>query len=347
MAASLKNPLKKTDNPLNFSKLQWLIWSILTVMFFFYALELYPLADAFNYAAHSTASYALIFYGNALWMMPRLYRKQKYVLYFVTVLFALVALTWLRVQSQMYIWFRYIIHQPFHIELKNYYLTFILITLFYLFSIAFRFTLDYFLIRQQQDQLLKQHAEAQLCLLKAQVQPHFLFNTLNNIYFVAQRESPLTADLIEKLSHIMRYFLEQGPKEEISLNAEMDFIRNYIELEKMRIRYPLQTTIELTGDTTNIKIPPMLLIPLVENVFKHGIDKRATDNYLFIQLEMQGGLQFRVRNRVRNDIAADGNERGIGLDNLSKRLTILYGENYLLKSDHTKDMYTSHLTIPL
>jgi len=329
------------------TKLQWLIWTILTIMFFFYALELYPLADAFNYAAHSTISYGLIFYGNALWLMPRLYRKKKYLLYFGAVIFTLVAVTYLRVQSQSYIWFRYILKKPFHVELRSYYLTFILNTLFYIFSIAYRFTLDYFLIKRQQDHLLKQHAEAQLSLLKAQVQPHFLFNTLNNIYFVAQRESPLTADLIEKLSSIMRYFLEQGPREEISLNAELDFIRNYIELEKMRIRYPVETTIDIRGDTTNIKIPPMLLIPLVENVFKHGIDKRASNNYLTIRLEIPDRLHFQVSNRTHNDPGQHSKGWGIGLNNLSKRLSILYGGNFVLESDHSKDMYTSNLIIPL
>jgi sensor histidine kinase YesM len=324
-----------------------MIWILLTIMFFFYALEIYPFWDAINYAAHSSIPYAIIFYGNALWLMPRLYRRKKYFLYFVGVFLMLVIVTIARIQSEMYIWFHFIIHKPFEVQLRTYYYGFIIDTLFYIFSIAYRFTLDYFQIKRQQDQLLKQHAEAQLNLLKAQVQPHFLFNTLNNIYFVAQRESPLTADLIEKLSSIMRYFLEQGPKEEITLNAELDFIRNYIELEKMRIRYPVQTSIDIIGDTANVKIPPMLLIPLVENVFKHGIDKRASNNYLSIRLEIPDRLHFKVSNRIHNDPAQYSKGWGIGLNNLSKRLSILYGGNFVLESDHSEDMYTSHLIIPL
>jgi LytS/YehU family sensor histidine kinase len=219
--------------------------------------------------------------------------------------------------------------------------------LFYIFSIAFRFTLDFFQIRQQQEQLLKQHAEAQLSLLKAQVQPHFLFNTLNNIYFVAQRESPATADLIEKLSFIMRYFLDQGPKQEIPLTAELDFIQNYIELEKMRMRYPVQTTIELSEDISAIRIPPMLLIPLVENVFKHGIDKREENNYIHIRLQTSHRLSFTVCNRIHPDTAGHSQGWGIGLNNLAKRLSILYGDNFMLESDRSQDSYTSKLNIPL
>ena len=330
------------------TKLQWLIWSVLTVMFFFYTLEIDPVSYAFDYAIHSTLSYAFIVYANALWLMPRLYRKKKYTTYTVSVVFMLVAVTWLRVTSQVYIWFHYIIEKPLLLEFRNYVYAFIINTLFFIFSIAFRFTLDFFQIKQQQEKLLKQHAEAQLSLLKAQVQPHFLFNTLNNIYFVAQRESPVTADLIEKLSSIMRYFLEQGPKKEIALTAELDFIRNYIELEKMRMRYPVKTNIELPEDLSLIRIPPMLLIPLVENVFKHGIDKREENNYISIRLQLSDRLDFSVCNRICKDSGGHSSIGvGIGLTNLSQRLSILYGDNFVLDSDRSEDTYTSKLNIPL
>ena len=328
-------------------KLQWIIWSGLSIMFFFYTLEIDPVSYAFDYAIHSTLSYAFIVYANALWLMPRLYRKKRYVAYTISVLVMLVAITYLRVYSQIYIWFHYIIEKPMVLEFRSYVYTFIINTLFFIFSVAFRFTLDFFQLRQQQDKLLKQHAETQLSLLKAQVQPHFLFNTLNNIYFVAQRESPVTADLIDKLSSIMRYFLEQGPKQEIALTAELDFIRNYIELEKMRMRYPVKTTIELPEDLSVIKIPPMLLIPLVENVFKHGIDKREKNNYISIRLQISDRLDFSVCNRICQEHSGNGQGLGIGLNNLSQRLSILYGNNFVLKSERSQDTYTSKLNIPL
>ena len=329
------------------TKLQWLIWSGLTLMFFFYTLEIDPVSYAFDYAIHSTLSYAFIVYANALWLMPRLYRKKRYLAYTVSVLVMLVAITYLRVYSQVYIWFHYIIEKPMVLEFRSYIYTFIINTLFFIFSVAFRFTLDFFQLRRQQEKLVKQHAEAQLNLLKAQVQPHFLFNTLNNIYFVAQRESPVTADLIEKLSSIMRYFLEQGPKQEIALTTELDFIRNYIELEKMRMRYPVKTTIELPEDLSVVKIPPMLLIPLVENVFKHGIDKREKNNYISIHLQLSGRLDFCVCNRICKDHSDNGKGWGIGLNNLSQRLSILYGDNFVLESHRSQDTYTSKLNIPL
>jgi sensor histidine kinase YesM len=336
---------QRTYHPL--TKLQWLIWLVIFWMMFFSVLEDYPMLDALNYACLGALSYAIILYGNALWLIPHLYRKKKYLSYAVIIVLGLVAITWLRAQIQFYIYYHLILKTKGHLVFANYAYPFVTHCLFFIFSIAFRFTLDYFSIKQQQEQLLKQHAEAQLNLLKAQVQPHFLFNTLNNIYFVAQRESPLTADLIEKLSSIMRYFLEQGPHQEIPLSAEMGFIRNYIELEKMRIRHPVKTTIEVPEDISQVKIPPMLLIPLVENVFKHGIDKRGKNNYISIRLQISDRIHFRVCNHFRSDASHNGTGWGIGLNNLSKRLQILYGDNYQLVSDHSEDVYISNLTIPL
>ncbi len=330
------------------TRLQWLIWAVIFSILFFSVLEDYPASDALNYAFLGTLSYSIILYGNALWLIPRLYRKKRYLLYVLIAVLSLLTITWLRARTQYYIYYHFILDKPMvHLSFANYALPFVTHCLFFIFSIAFRFTLDYFEIKQQQQILLKQHAEAQLDLLKAQVQPHFLFNTLNNIYFVAQRESPLTADLIEKLSSIMRYFLEQGPHREIPLPVEMDFIRNYIELEKMRIRHPVKTTIEIADNISDIKIPPMLLIPLVENVFKHGIDKRGKNNYISIKLQVSDRLHFRVCNRFRNDARHNGAGWGIGLNNLSKRLQILYDGNFQLVSDHSADVYTSDLTIPL
>src|SRR5882757_2082251 len=97
------------------TKLQWLIWSLLFCMLFFYILEEYPLSDAFNYAIHSVLSYAIIIYGNALWLMPRLYRKKRYLAYTVSILALLIVITFLRVQGQMYVWYHYILKTPYHL----------------------------------------------------------------------------------------------------------------------------------------------------------------------------------------------------------------------------------------
>jgi len=199
--------------------------------------------------------------------------------------------------------------------------------------------------KEREKSLMKEKLGAELKFLRNQTNPHFLLNTLNNIYFIAQRESPRTADLLEKLSSIMRYFLDQGPQSRILLSTELDFIRNYVELEKMRIRYPVNITFRLAGETENTMIPPMLLIPLVENVFKHGIDKTKEDNYIDIYLQVAERLHFEVINNTGDQPFSNG--KGTGLKNLSDRLTILYGGGFKLETSRTGAVYTSRLNIPL
>ncbi|MFL5787817.1 MAG: sensor histidine kinase, partial [Flavisolibacter sp.] len=230
---------------------------------------------------------------------------------------------------------------------KDYTSTVVLTSLFFIFSIAFRYAMDFFNLEKKQAILQSQHTEAQLNLLKAQVQPHFLFNTLNNIYYVAQLESPLTADLVEKLSNIMRYFLEEGPKKLVLVNTEFDFIKNYIDLEKIRMRYPLKTSMNLDHEITGlVKIPPMILIPLVENVFKHGIDKTEQDNFISIDIKSADKFIFKVKNKSYPKQKPEAS-KGTGLKNLQARLDILYGADYSLKTTNENGVFCSELTIPV
>ena len=133
-----------------------------------------------------------------------------------------------------------------------------------------------------------QKSQAELNLLKSQVQPHFLFNTLNNIYYEAYREAPRTAKLIERLSDIMRYFVDESPKDEVSLGTEIQFLENYIALEKIRIRGEIELDF-IKDCNSDLRIPPMLLMTFVENIFKHGIDKSSSQNKIELSLVQQDG----------------------------------------------------------
>jgi sensor histidine kinase YesM len=328
-------------------KFQWLAWLVLFCMLIYYGVEQNDsLLDSVNYAVHCVTAYAIILYGNALWLYPRFYQKKKYLVYIVCATILLVSVSYLRTAS----WHAIsagITTKPYTVTFSTYIYTFIIHCLIFLFSIAFRYTIDFFRIKQQQEILLKQHAQAQLDLLKAQVQPHFLFNTLNNIYFIAQRESPQTAVLLEKLSAIMRYFIDQGSKDRISLASELNFIRNYIELEKLRIRYPIRTDIKVTGEVEQVKIPPMLLIPMVENVFKHGIDKSKQHNFIEIHANITGQLFFEVSNNSWKNVEEEKNGCGTGLKNLRERLEILYPDHFSFTTHREGERFTSTLIIPL
>jgi LytS/YehU family sensor histidine kinase len=145
----------------------------------------------------------------------------------------------------------------------------------------------------------------------------------------------------------MRYFLEEGPKKLVQLSTEVDFIKNYIDLEKIRMRYPLKISMDLDDKIIGlVKIPPMLLIPLVENVFKHGIDKTLSDNFISIEIKKENKFTFKVANKSYKNQKTNS-FKGTGLKNLTERLEILYGANYSLKTTDVSGVFTSELTIPV
>ncbi|MGE7777309.1 sensor histidine kinase [Chitinophaga sp. NPDC101104] len=290
---------------------------------------------------------AAIIYGNALWLMPRLLHKGRKVAYALAVLALLTLVCFIRVTARYHM-LRLLLpdakDQSTPIQLYTLFAVSSLTT--YLFSVIFRLAMDYFTVRKEQERLRQYTAEVERDLLKAQVQPHFLFNTLNNIYFVAQRQSPETAELLAKLSNIMRYFVDQAHKKAIRLKTDIQFILDYIDLEKMRMHRPLQTNIRVDGEPGQIKIPPMLMIPLIENVFKHGVNKRSDNNLLELHIQvLPASLEINVRNRLMNERFPD--RAGSGLKNLRARLQLLYGSSFRLTAMETGDYYSVHLMIPL
>jgi sensor histidine kinase YesM len=336
---------------LSIAQIQLLSWAFIALLIlglFYHEGE--KVGQSAAYALCNVVFYAALMYANVLWLIPSFYRRGKKILYLFLVILLLLAVTWGFVETQLII--SKIFTPKAAAMQKGFPMRFFMIMLFmhtivFLFSLPLRLAYDYYAMRKQQAQLQKRTAEAELNLLKAQVQPHFLFNTLNNIYFVAQRESPTTAGLLERLSNIMRYFVDEGPKEKILLTREIDFIRDYIHLEKMRMRHPLQVDFDILGEPNGVSIPPMLLIPLVENVFKHGINKRSEENLLTVKLTIsKDRLDLEVWNRLFEEIEPK-QPGGNGLANLRSRLELLYGQQYQLQTEKKEALFLAHLNIPL
>jgi LytS/YehU family sensor histidine kinase len=216
----------------------------------------------------------------------------------------------------------------------------------YMLSFIFRMALAYFELKQQSEKILVQKSQAELNLLKSQVQPHFLFNTLNNIYYEAYREAPQTAKLIERLSDIMRYFVDESPKDEVSLSTEIQFLENYMVLEKIRIRHEIDLDF-IKECNAEVRIPPMLLMTFVENIFKHGIDKSSSENKIELSLVQQDSyLLFQTKNRVY-DLPGAAEHTGFGIKNLRKRLNLLFGDNFELNIITEGNYFTAFLKVPL
>jgi LytS/YehU family sensor histidine kinase len=218
--------------------------------------------------------------------------------------------------------------------------------LIYVLSLVFRIAIAYFTLKQQTEEILLQKSQAELNLLKSQVQPHFLFNALNSIYYRVYKVDPPSAGLIERLSDIMRYFVDESPKEVVPVSTEVAFIENYMELERIRIRHGASIHFEKAYNP-ELRIPPMLLMTFVENIFKHGIDKSRKQNRVTISLAQQNDfLLFKTSNQR---VAPEPGDQpgGFGIINLTKRLRMLYGEKFELTIDGEGELFTAFLKIPL
>ncbi len=327
-------------------RLQWLGW---IAVFFIAFFSIFPESGFYRAISSSIINvtfYATIIYGNIMFLLP-LYDKGRKLQYISLAVILLVTAGLLRGYCLAYLYNKYFTSTPEPITpgaMLNFIIAGILTCLL---SFVFRAALAYFELKQQSDKILAQKSQAELNLLKMQIQPHFLFNTLNNIYYEAYREAPATAKLIGRLANIMRYFVDESPKEEASLQTEVQFLENYIALEKIRIRH--DTEINFYKDyQANTHIPPMLLTTFVENAFKHGIDKSSRINEIDMSLiEQDGCLIFRCSNRLVEPDTTQTAPHGFGLENLRKRLMLLYGDAFELNLEQTAQFFTAFLKVPL
>ncbi len=187
---------------------------------------------------------------------------------------------------------------------------------------------------------------AELQLLKAQVHPHFLFNTLNNIYAFSLQQSPKTPGLVLKLSSLLSYMLYDCKAEEVLLEKELEIMKNYIALEQERYGDKIDISINIEGDIQDRFIAPLLLLPFVENAFKHGASEQLTKPWLSFDLAVkQNTLWCKIVNSKNNTVPET--IHGIGIENVEKRLGLLYPGKHSLKCTNEIDFYVVSLELQL
>ena len=191
--------------------------------------------------------------------------------------------------------------------------------------------------------------EAELKLLKAQIHPHFLFNTLNNLYGLVLAGSENAPQIVLKISSLLDYMLYKSNKPYVSIESEVQYIKDYLELEKLRYN---KLKIEFAEEriTSQVSIAPMILQPFVENAFKHGISKDVGMQWLSLEIRVNNGrLDFRVKNPRVAESSTDetGYTEGIGLKNVKKRLNILYPDRHKLNIKEEPNTFTIDLSIDL
>lgn len=206
---------------------------------------------------------------------------------------------------------------------------------------------NYYIKMQEKLTLIQKNNNAELQLLKAQIHPHFLFNTLNNIYSFALSKSPKAGNLVLKLSDTLRYMITDCEATLVPLEKELKMIEDYIGLEKVRYGDRLNLLVQINGNPENKLIAPLLLIPFLENCFKHGASIMRGQQWINLKIDIKNNLlDFQLSNSKPAQTIS-GNKKGIGLANVQKRLQLLYPGKYFLKTESTNDTFNVHLQVDL
>jgi sensor histidine kinase YesM len=214
---------------------------------------------------------------------------------------------------------------------------------------AIKLMKHWYIKEQRNLQLQKENAESQLQLLKAQVHPHFLFNTLNNIYSHTQGVAPVASQLVIGLSDMLRAMLYECNQPLIPLWKEFKIMRDYIGLEKIRYDEQFDIHIDVPEDTGNLHIAPLLLLPLVENCFKHGTSNMLEQPWLSLQIHLKGEtMHMKLMNgKAKQATGIKKNSFGIGIENVRKRLDLLYPEQHSFAITDEEEVFVVDLTLQL
>ena len=199
----------------------------------------------------------------------------------------------------------------------------------------------------REQKVQKEMVEVELQMLKTQINPHFLFNTLNSIYVLAMKKSEQTANTVMLLSDILDYILYKVDAPKVAISSELKIIENYIELEKIRFTNRVDLNFTTNIKSEDLLIPPMLIIPFVENAFKHGVAKSIGKSWITIFIEETiEQLNISIANS-KNEKPTKSEIGGIGLVNVKKRLDLLYGERYQLDISEKPEQYDVFLSVPV
>lgn len=213
-----------------------------------------------------------------------------------------------------------------------------------------RFVEDYFRHEAERKETENRQLTSELRFLRAQVNPHFLFNTLNNLYYLALNQSPQTPEIIAKLSGMMRYMLHESNHPTVPLNKEIEYMENYIELEKLRLNddVPIAFGVDLGADA-GARIVPLILITFLENAFKHGISNGGGNSWITVSVQVEGRqMRYEVRNgKVGQTEKTVTEKSGIGLVNVRRRLELSYPNEHELTITEDDTEYAVRLLLKL
>ncbi len=279
-----------------------------------------------------------LFYLNANVLIPRVLKRQGASIYVVSVVLTLAAA--LTVNGLL----KYYLLPGFPIRIGIW--TLFPVIFVFAISTTYRLLTDYLADERRRKEQENERLKSELSFLRSQISPHFMFNVLNSIVSLSRKQSDLVEPVVIQLSDLMRYMLYESDGTKVSLEKEIKYLNNYLELQRLRFGSDVETRMTIDNRLPHQLIEPMLLIPFVENAFKHGvglIDEPVIDISLRAQ---DNALHFRVRNRVNRRFQEEkDHSSGIGLPNVKRRLSLLYPDSHQLDIREDGDWYDVDLTL--
>ena len=293
----------------------------------------------------------VIAYFNIYYLLPKYVLKQRYKMYLAMFLLALSILYIVRTEL-IYFLVSENVWPERGVGVQNGY-TFdhiveVSLGLLYVTGLvtAIKLTFDWTYELQRVKQLQKTQLRTELNFLKSQIQPHFFFNTLNNLYALSLEKSDVAPSVILKLSDIMQYVLYDVQEPKVRLFNEIKYINNYIDLERLRFGNDIDVTMDIDGEIEDVELPPLLFLPFIENCFKHG---EKNNNIVKIRIRfkiIRDFLEFSVMNYFLNTEESDS-RNGIGNKNVRRRLELLYNAKFELATEIDGNTYNVFLKIPI
>lgn len=290
---------------------------------------------------------AVSVYLNLIILLPLFFNKRRYLL------FSLLEL----LNIALFICLNYLISLAFegkHPDFLNEMIAeFILVLVFLIITTLIKFTRDSLALQDATlriREIERENVVSELRALKAQINPHFFFNTLNSIYSLSLDKSDKTPELILRLSELMRYIIYETSDDNVSMEKQLDFFRNYIYLEQLRTEEKIRIELEVKGKHTDLLIAPLLFLPFIENAFKHVAKEKDNPSFISILFDLsnEDSIVFSVKNKkYTSSRLINSNNEGIGLSNVRKRLNLLYPLKHTLEISDSDDIFDVKLTLKL
>lgn len=328
----------------------WVVHLIFWVLVFFMMLMAGPESTSTMEVLRkliNLAFYMLVVYINLGYLVPRFLSQKNFMTYVLLLLAMVAVVTPIKV---MLLYITYVEVDPREFLIMNQQYIFLLLFLIAGGSTVIKIISDWQRHQRDRKELETQQMQSEIRFLKSQINPHFLFNTLNSLYALTLKKSDSAPEMVIKLSEMMRYMLYECNERRVPLMKEVNYIQNYLDMERLRHAGQPDIDFKVEGQITDQQIAPLIFIPFLENSFKHGLDHQLQDGYVHVIMKVLGQkLLLRIHNSKPNSPPkpAEKQSGGIGLANVRRRLQLLYPNQYNLDIHENEKEHIVELSLDL